>query len=180
MRRSCLKRRWTRRERKLLRVDLTDAVEAEEMFTQTHGRGSRAAPPVHRGQRAQRAESGYLIFVCRKFLWLNPNHRTDCAGDQHAVVRSREKKLPRSMSPMEIKNSLSRLLHVRDHFARPPLRATASNLATAHPARDGNDLSLFPNRQASQVRQNLGDTSETTDAAKAVPTHHPPPRRAKR
>ena len=35
--------------RKLLRIELTDAIEAEEMFVTLDGRRSRAAPRFHRG-----------------------------------------------------------------------------------------------------------------------------------
>jgi hypothetical protein len=47
--------------RKLRRIDLTGATEAEEMFTRLMGGGSRAAPTVHRGQRLEREEADASI-----------------------------------------------------------------------------------------------------------------------
>ena len=49
-------------KRKLLKVDLNDdnAVEADQMFTRLDGRRGRAAPAVHRRQRAERAQPGCL------------------------------------------------------------------------------------------------------------------------
>ena len=46
--------------RKLLRIDLTDADRGRGNVRAAHGRRSRAAPAVHRGQRAERAKSGRL------------------------------------------------------------------------------------------------------------------------
>ena len=49
-------------KRKLLKVDLNDdnAVDADKMFTDPDGRRGRAAPPIHRGQRAERAKPGCI------------------------------------------------------------------------------------------------------------------------
>ena len=41
--------------RKLLRIDLTACHRGRRNVHQTDGRGGRAPPPVHRGQRAERA-----------------------------------------------------------------------------------------------------------------------------
>jgi hypothetical protein len=55
--------------RKLRRIDLTGATEAEEMFTKLMGGGSRAAPTVHRGQCLEREESGCVRERGSFFSW---------------------------------------------------------------------------------------------------------------
>ena len=46
--------------RSMLRVQIGSQEEAEEMFQQADGRSGRAAPPVHRGKRAQRPQPRHL------------------------------------------------------------------------------------------------------------------------
>ncbi len=46
--------------RVMLQVRLDDAVQTDQIFTDPHGRPGRAAPPVHRGQRAERKEPRHL------------------------------------------------------------------------------------------------------------------------
>ena len=142
-------------KRKLLRIDLTDAVEAEEMFTQADGRRSRTAPPVHRGQRAQRAQSGRLnefnfpaqLHRCQTKP--NPLHaRRRPQQPPAAALTAAGEKISKINVADEIKNSfldysmsviISRALpDVRDGL-KPSQRRI---LYAMH------DLSLFPEPQA--------------------------------
>ena len=146
-------------KRKLLRIELTDADRGRGNVRDAHGRRSRTAPPVHRGQRAERPQSRRLITSATFFrISIMPD---ETESNQPPPQQAERRRLHAGRKDFQDQRRgrdqefVPRLLDVRDHFARAARRARRPQaFAAPHSLRDGKSVAVS-GAQAHQVREDL-------------------------
>ena len=147
--------------RKLLRIELTDAIEAEEMFVRLMG---DEVDPAASSLRITRSTCAISMFKPSLTLpitrtmpdEIEPTTPTPEPSPQpDGGAYSRGEKISKINVADEIKNSLPRLFDVRSHLARAARCARRpEDLAAPHSLRDARVVAV-PGPQALQMREDL-------------------------